>query len=178
MKVIDLLKLTGPPPQRSVLLKAFHNTDDIVKAVIAQHEINRVACAKIAKKFDANTDYQVCKNLWEFTHYNLAYYAEGNTQKTKGIAQILTDAKNGVGNDCKHYSNFIGGVLEQLEVPFFYRFAYYPDEEGVLQIQHVYIVCPGIAICDGVLPYFDSEKPCEKKLDIQIKKKKICHSFA
>jgi len=180
MNVEQLLKITGASPNKRVILNVFQDTNDIQKAVIQQHNLNREDAAKIAKYFDANTDYEVCQKLWQFVHYKLNYKAEAETQKVKSMRAILTDALNKTGNDCKHYSGFIGAILEQLEIPFVYRFVSYPDPEGIIpdnlmNVSHVYIVVPGLCKVDAVLPYFDSEQPYIKKIDLPVtKKKKIC----
>lgn len=169
MKIQALQNIVGFPSGKKEILKEFQNTNDIIHAVLEQHQINKNAFTKIAKHFDDSDDYTVCRKLWEFVHYNLNYKAEPNLQTVKSVSKMLYDA-NGKGNDCKHFSGFIAGCLDALDIPFVYRFAAY---DGKIPT-HVYVVAKcgdQNVICDAVLPYFDSEKSPTYKIDIDPKKK-------
>lgn len=176
--MITAAKLLGklPPSRGRVdLLKEFHNTNNIITAVIEQHDQNRAAGANLAPSFDRGNDYDTMRALWEFEYYNLNYKAEGDTQKVKSIQAILRDAAGRTGNDCKHYSGFAASILDALDIPGVYRFACY-DTSGIPS--HVYIVSEAEGdkiILDGTLPYFNSEKKYVSKIDIKFntKKKKI-----
>ena len=173
MNVKNLQNIAGYPKGKKELIKQFQNTNDIVEAVMQQHELNRNAFNKIAESFDTGNDYDTCQKIWEFTHYKLNYKAEPELQTVKSLSKILYDGQNNKGNDCKHFSCFEAGILESLQIPFFYRFAAYNGKIPT----HVYVVANlsrGEVILDGVLPYFDSEKSYTYKIDINPKKKKIC----
>lgn len=171
MEVEKLLKITGKPIGKMELIKQFHDTNDIINAVVQQHSINKNAASKICKHFDGNNEYNICKKLWEFTHYNLNYKAEPNTQTVKTLASILNDAATTKGNDCKHFSGFEASVLDALGLNFFYRFAAYSGKIPT----HVYVVClvnGKEVILDGCLPYFDTESKYTYKVDIKPNSKK------
>lgn len=171
MNLTKLQNIAGYPSGKKELIKQFQSTSDIVNAVIEQHELNRSAFKKIAVNFKKGTDYETCQSLWQFVHYNLNYKAEPNLQTVKTLSKILYDGANSKGNDCKHFSCFEAGVLEALNIPYFYRFAAY---EGKIPT-HVYVVAKlknGDVILDAVLPYFDSEKNYTYKIDINPLKKK------
>ena len=171
MNLNKLQSIAGYPTGKKELIKQFQNTNDIVKAVIEQHDLNRNAFKKLATHFDKGNDYDTCQAIWEFVHYNLNYKAEPDLQTVKTVSKILFDGSNSKGNDCKHFSCFEAGILEALGIPYFYRFAAY---EGKIPT-HVYIVANlkrGLVIMDAVLPYFDSEKSYTYKIDINPLKKK------
>ena len=171
MNVKNLQNIAGYPQGKKELIKQFQNTNDIVEAVMQQHELNRNAFDKIAKSFDTGNDYDTCKKIWEFTHYKLNYKAEPDLQTVKSLSKILYDGQNDKGNDCKHFSCFEAGILESLQIPFFYRFAAYNGKIPT----HVYVVAnigKNKIVLDGVLPYFDSEKSYTYKIDINPLKKK------
>jgi hypothetical protein len=173
-----LLGIVGPPRGRVSLLQEFHNTNNIITAVINQHEQNKAAGAKLARSFDKGNDYNTIRALWNFEYYNLNYKAEGDTQKVKSISQILNDAAGKNGNDCKHYSGFAASVLDCLNIPGVYRFACYDNSKIP---SHVYLVCECEGekiILDRTLPYFNTEKSFVSKIDIKYNTKKkiqICH---
>jgi ferritin len=171
MNLTKLQTIAGYPTGKKELIKQFQNTNDIVKAVIEQHDLNRNAFKKLATHFDRGNDYDTCQAIWEFVHYNLNYKAEPDLQTVKTVSKILFDGSNSKGNDCKHFSCFEAGILEALGIPYFYRFAAY---EGKIPT-HVYVVANlkrGSVIMDAVLPYFDSEKSYTYKIDINPLKKK------
>jgi ferritin len=171
MNLNKLQSIAGYPNGKKELIKKFQNTNDIVKAVIEQHDLNRNAFKKLATHFDRGNDYDTCQAIWEFVHYNLNYKAEPDLQTVKTVSKILYDGSNSKGNDCKHFSCFEAGILEALGIPYFYRFAAY---DGKIPT-HVYVVANlkrGSVIMDAVLPYFDSEKSYTYKIDINPLKKK------
>lgn len=160
-------KLPGITGQRK-LIAAQQTTNDIINAVIGQHNINVKQAQNIAHYFDAGDIYQTCQNIWNFLKYEVPYKVEpANKQTAKTISRIVYDAANGTGkNDCKHYSNFAGAVLHCLGIPFCYRFAGYSNYSNLPT--HVYIVAnPGKneVILDAVLNSFDTEKPYKIKID-------------
>lgn len=171
MKLALIQNIAGMPTGKKELIKQFQSTDDIINAVVEQHNLNRNAFKKIAPHFQKSTDYDTCQAIWEFTHYNLNYKAEPNLQTVKTLSKILYDGANHKGNDCKHFSCFEAGILEALNIPYFYRFAAYSGKIPT----HVYVVAKvdgNEIIMDAVLPYFDSEKDYTYKIDINPLKKK------
>jgi len=164
MKVKDLVHIVGKPAGVGKLLKQFHTTNDIVKAVIEQHALNQKAADKIAANFNTGNDYKTAERLWSFIYYNLNYKAEPDKQTVKSIAAILADSYKG-GNDCKHFAGFSCSILAALGYDCFYRFASYSGKVPT----HVYTVLllnGKEYILDAVLPYFNTEKRYTYKIDI------------
>ena len=170
MTPATLQQITGQPLGRRELIKQFHSTKDIIGAVIEQHELNAGQGAKIAKYFEGPSVYKIAQKLWNWAHYHLNYQAEQDTQTVKSLSKILQDSLSRKGNDCKHFSGFIGVVLDALNIPFVYRFVAFSGKT----VTHVYPVIKlngREIILDACLPHFDSEKQHVYKIDYIVKKK-------
>lgn len=150
------------------LISEQQTTNDIVNAVLSQHNTNVKQARKIAHLFDAGDIYTTCENIWNFLKYEIPYKVEkSNKQTAKTLSRIIHDAKFETGkNDCKHYSSTAASILDVLGIPFCYRFAGYSKYSNFPT--HVYIVAmPGKEniIIDAVLHSFDTEKPYTTKID-------------
>lgn len=144
-------------------LVADQSTNDIIKAIEQAHYQHSNEYKKIAQYFKGSTDRQTAQNIFNFLKENIVYKIEpGNRQTVKSPAALLA---HGYG-DCKHYSKFIAGILQQLQIPFVYRFASY--KYGEKTPGHVFVVMnPGkneIWI-DPVLPSLDYRKNYYYKID-------------
>jgi hypothetical protein len=136
----EVYKLLPKALNKKVLTKQQQSTNDIILQVLQQHNANFNDAEKIAHLFDAGNAYGTCQNIWNFLKFNVPYKVESsNEQSTKTLSRILYDAKNGAGNDCKHYSGFTGAILAALGYQFKYRFTGYSDY--IPTPTHVYCVC-------------------------------------
>lgn len=134
------------------------STGDIISAITTSHEKYKPEYKKIALFFKGSNPKQTGKKLFDFLKNNVRYIIEpGDKQTVKSPAAILAQGHG----DCKHYSLFAGGVLQQLGVPFAYRFASYKTFDP--QPGHVFVVMhPGTEKeiwIDPVLSTFDYKKP-------------------
>lgn len=139
------------------------STNDIISAIENAHYAHLNEYAKIAKYFKGNTDKQTAQNIFDFLKENVIYKIEpSNRQTVKSPSALLA---HGYG-DCKHYAKFIAGILQQLKIPFVYRFASY--KLGDNTPGHVFVVMnPGkneIWI-DPVLPSLNYRKNYYYKTD-------------
>jgi hypothetical protein len=163
----EVYRLLPPALNKKVLTKKQQSTKDIIAQVLEQHKANVKYAKRIAHLFDAGSAYGTCLNIWNFLKYNVPYKVEpSDRQSTKTLSRILYDAKNGAGNDCKHYSGFTGAILEALGYKFKYRFTGYSNY--IPTPTHVYCVCTennNEIIIDAVLSGFDVEKPFKFKID-------------
>ena len=145
-------------------IKADQTTGDIIDAIEKAHYQYQSDYAKIAKFFKGSTRRQTAKNIFNFLKRNIKYKIEpGSAQTVKSPAALLA---HGYG-DCKHYSKFAAGILENLNIPYAYRFAsykYFYPQPG-----HVFVVVnPGTQNeiwIDPVLPEFDYKKPYQYAKD-------------
>ena len=134
------------------------STGDIISAITKSHEKYKPEYKKIALFFKGSNPKQTGKKLFDFLKTNVRYIIEpGDKQTVKSPAAILAQGHG----DCKHYSLFAGGVLQQLGIPFAYRFASYKTFDP--QPGHVFVVInPGTSNeiwIDPVLSTYDYKKP-------------------
>jgi hypothetical protein len=167
----EVYQLLPAALNRKVMTVKSQSTKDIIAQVLEQHKTNVKDAKRIAHLFDAGSAYGTCMNIWNFLNYNVPYKVEpSDRQSTKTLSRILYDAKEGRGNDCKHYSGFTGAILAALGYKFKYRFTGYSNY--IPTPTHVYCVCTenknNEIIIDAVLSGFDIEKPYKLKIDKSI----------
>lgn len=137
------------------------NTNRLVKEIVNAHEEYETHYDRIYQLFDLGEIYATAAGLFNFCKYNLQYVVESeDDQSVKSPAAILVTG----GNDCKHYSLFIGGVIgaiafnENEPWTWCYRFASYNSAKD---IEHVFVVVKkgGTEIwIDPVLSSFNQKK--------------------
>ncbi len=148
----------GPFQNRREMLSADQSTGDIIDAILEAHRRHAGDYSKISSFFNAGSKRETARKIFNFLKKNVRYVIEPGTKQTvKSPAAILA---TGYG-DCKHYSLFAGGVLQNLGIPFAYRFASYKIFDK--QPQHVFVVVnPGTnneIWIDPVVGDFDYKKP-------------------
>lgn len=148
----------GPFQNRREMLTADQSTGDIIDAILEAHRRHANDYSKISSFFNAGSRRATARKIFNFLKNNVRYVIEpGSKQTVKSPAAILA---TGYG-DCKHYSLFAGGVLQNLGIPFAYRFASYKMFDK--QPQHVFVVVnPGTnneIWIDPVVGDFDYKKP-------------------
>lgn len=158
----EVLAKLPPFNGEKILVTSLQSTKDIEREISNAHHKYTEDYDEIYPLFDTGDIYDTCRGLWQFCKYNLRYKAEsGSSQSVRSPTAIV----NGVNDvDCKHYSLFIGGVLDAIKEnegddwDWCYRFASYNSDHG---IEHVFIVVKNgnkeIWI-DPVLSSFDERK--------------------
>ena len=158
MDATTLMGRLGPFENRREMLSADQSTGDIIDAILKAHRRHSHDYSKISSFFNAGSRRETARKIFNFLKNNVRYVIEpGSKQTVKSPAAILA---TGYG-DCKHYSLFAGGVLQNLGIPFAYRFASYKVFDK--QPQHVFVVVnPGTSNeiwIDPVVGQFDYKKP-------------------
>jgi len=158
MDATTLMGRLGPFQNRREMLSADQSTGDIIDAILEAHRRHAGDYSKISSFFNAGSKRETARKIFNFLKKNVRYVIEPGTKQTvKSPAAILA---TGYG-DCKHYSLFAGGVLQNLGIPFAYRFASYKIFDK--QPQHVFVVVnPGTSNeiwIDPVVGDFDYKKP-------------------
>jgi hypothetical protein len=158
MDASTLMGRLGPFQNRREMLSADQSTGDIIDAILEAHRRHAGDYSKISSFFNAGSKRETARKIFNFLKKNVRYVIEPGTKQTvKSPAAILA---TGYG-DCKHYSLFAGGVLQNLGIPFAYRFASYKIFDK--QPQHVFVVVnPGTSNeiwIDPVVGDFDYKKP-------------------
>ncbi|MEM4363709.1 MAG: hypothetical protein QXS90_00355 [Candidatus Diapherotrites archaeon] len=162
-------KYIDPPENKDTLIKKDGNlkqTIETIKDVVAKnnHQVRRLA--PMLK--DKEMQYKTCENVWNFVYEHIQYSLD-----EKGHEQIRTPARTWSdrmqGVDCDCMAVFIASLLENLNIPYFFRVTAYNGKETY---QHIYVVANtefGDTIIDTVMDEFDAEKPYSKKIDIHMK---------
>lgn len=148
--------------QRSVIVED-QSTGDIIDAIVKAHKKYAPEYSKISSFFTGPNKKAVAEKIYNFLRQNVVYRIEsGNAQSVKSPASILSTAHG----DCKHYSSFAGGILQNLNIPFAYRFVSYKNDKIP---QHVFVVIdPGTSNeiwIDPVISKFNYRKPYTYKTD-------------
>lgn len=122
-----LLEKLPPFSHRMVTIKKNQSVGDIVKEVLAAHEVFAPDYDGIAYDFDHGDNVETCKALFQFLKQNVRYRIESEEKQTTKSPAAIIEMADG---DCKHYAGFIAGVLDALKrqgrsVNWHYRFASY-----------------------------------------------------
>lgn len=158
MDAAILMGILSPFQNRREMLTAEQSTGDIIDAIIDAHRRHAQDYSKISSFFNAGSKKATARRIFNFLKKNVRYVIEpGSKQTVKSPSAILA---TGYG-DCKHYSLFAGGILQNLGIPFAYRFASYKLFDK--QPQHVFVVVdPGTdkeIWIDPVVGDFNYKKP-------------------
>jgi hypothetical protein len=171
-----LLTKLSPYENKSKLLFDNQNTSDIIATILKAHRLYSSDYDKICLFFWKGSLTATCNYIWHFLKNNVKYKIEPDTrQSVKSPSAILSTGQyiNGY-NDCKHYSQFIGGVLSALcrrgkKINWCYRFANY--KLFATMPHHVFVVVTspaGEIWVDPVLNSFNNKKRYINKIDRKI----------
>ena len=141
------------------------STNDIINAILKQHNKSLKEYDKLFYFFDAGNCYDTAKKVFNYLKLNVKYVIEpDNLQTVKTPAAILATGKT-TGSDCKNFSLFFAGIMDAYrrntgeKFDLSYRFASY---DGSNIPEHVFVVInPGSENeiwCDAVLDYFNEKK--------------------
>lgn len=168
MNRFSIIHRLQPYRKKQVLLYNNQSTNDIIHVLLNAHKIYADQYDKIAGDFWRGNDYTTGKAVFYFLKKNVPYRIEPDSKQTvKSPAAILS-----MPGDCKHYSQFIGGVLDGLcrkgkKINWCYRFANYRLFGSVPH--HVFCVIKhdngAETWIDPVLMSFNYKKPYVNKID-------------
>lgn len=164
MDATTIMGRLEPFKNKQTMLVAEQSTGDIIDAITEAHRLHAPEYSQISSFFKAPTKRETAKRIFNFLKKNVKYVIEpGNRQTVKSPAAILATGHG----DCKHYALFAGGILQNLGIPFAYRFSSYRIFDK--QPQHVFVVVnPGTSNeiwIDPVLKEFDYKKPYNYSID-------------
>jgi hypothetical protein len=153
------------------------NTGDIIETVLFADAKAAYYTKKFAATLKGNTMLQTCNNIHRFIKTQIQYSLDPTgLQLIKSPGRLWQENKKGNGNyrggDCKSFSVFTASILQNLGMPYGYRFASYTP--GNSTPTHVYVYVPhsnGEIIIDAVWDGpFNTQKPFTYKDDRQMKK--------
>jgi hypothetical protein len=107
-------------------------------------------------QFRGANQQETCKKIFDYIKNNITYIADGQEQIIKLPSALL---KKRVG-DCKSYSLFTAGILENLGIPYSLVYASYNDNPIP---HHVYVQTDNGCIIDVVYGKFNQEKLAKYK---------------
>ena len=136
-----------------------------INAIVQQVRRNEATATKqlapVAKYFKGQTEQETCANIWQYLKSHVPYKADGFQEQVIKLPAALIRS----GGDCKSYSLFTIGILNNLGIPAHYRLVTFnpttPNQA------HIYTVTNSGLIIDAVFDKFNAEKPYFTKKDIQ-----------
>ncbi len=164
--IVQIANTTIRPAKNSgVLNTPDGDTQDIIKAILAANRTCAADTKLFARQLIGKTTEQTIRNVWAFVKDNIKYVLD-----PIGEQFIKTPARTWLDGfaDCKSRSIFQASLLQNLGIPFAYRFASY-DPRGTYT--HVYIVAKpkgGHYVSDPDMPDFNTEKKAAATLDKNI----------
>ena len=118
---------------------------------------------EVAKHFKASTELDTCRKIWDFLKKEIKYVKDPDGYQNIKLPGRFVATGTG---DCKSYSLFTAAILENLGIPYSFRYTSYGMNPTP---QHVYIVTANGTIIDGVWNKFNSEKTYTSKKDYTMK---------
>lgn len=158
----NILASLSPYQGKSTVLVQEHDVDDIIKALRDKHRKYSPDYDKFSQFFWQNNAHDTARALYNYLHKKVEYKIEPDTDQTVRSPQAILAIGSG---DCKHYAQFITGVLASLRRKGYnigqvrYRYAgYNPFADD---LHHVFAVLQDgnrELWIDPVLPYFNDRK--------------------
>jgi hypothetical protein len=144
------------------ILSYDQSTNDIINAILKQHNKSLKEYDKLYYFFDCGNYYDTAKKIFNYLKNNIQYQIEPDTLQTVGTPAYILATKKG---DCKHFSLMFAGLLDAYrrntgeKFDLAYRFAGY---DGSKTPEHVFVVINPESQkeiwCDAVLDYFNEKK--------------------
>ena len=162
----------GAPTGKEIVWKVVGSTQDIMNCIAYADKHSAAYTQEFARQLEGFSIKDIAETIWLYLKHKITYKEDGlGTQDIKSPG-ALHESKTG---DCKSFSIFTGSVLQNLGIPYKFRYTAYGDSTNY---RHVYIVIPqrnGEIIIDGVWTHFNSEKPYSIKKDVNGNMAKISY---
>lgn len=135
----QLINELAPFRNRWQMVTNSQSVGDIMTLVLSSHRSEAKSYDKIAPYFSQGN---ILKNIFRFCKDQLPYNIESEAAQSARSPGGILNTADSIGVDCKHYAQFIGGILSALNRAGYnfnwcYRFACY---DGSRSPDHVYIV--------------------------------------
>lgn len=128
-------ELIPPSDGKTTLIHPSGEIQDIVREVLEAHQEFYRETDQFAKRIQGNNRKETFKNIWSFLRNEIDYKLDPpGEQFSKSPSRIISDGFS----DCKGYSIFTGSVLENLQIPYFFRFVDFAPMSK--EPTHVYVV--------------------------------------
>ncbi len=118
---------------------------------------------EVAQTFNKVNEKETARAIWNFLKREIKYVKDPDGYQNIKLPGRFVATGSG---DCKSYSLFTASILENLGIPYSFRYTSYGLNPTP---QHVYIVTDSGIIIDGVWNKFNSEKAYTSKKDYKMK---------
>ena len=118
---------------------------------------------EVAQTFNKGNEKETARAIWNFLKREIKYVKDPDGYQNIKLPGRFVATGSG---DCKSYSLFTASILENLGIPYSFRYTSYGLNPTP---QHVYIVTDSGIIIDGVWNKFNSEKAYTSKKDYKMK---------
>ncbi|MDX2248234.1 MAG: hypothetical protein SF052_15735 [Bacteroidia bacterium] len=127
-----------PADGKTEIIHSVGDTQDIVQEVLETHRLYYNETDQFAENLQGADNKETAKNIWAFLRKAVEYRLDPEGEQfTKSPSRVISDGFS----DCKGYSIFAASVLENLGIPYFFRFVDY--SLGSDTPTHVYVVAKG-----------------------------------
>lgn len=155
------------------------STFDIIEVILHADGLSQEFTEEFAPHLQGESRRQSAENVWRFIKENIAYRTDRpGHERVQSPGKLWSDK---VG-DCKSFSIFTGSILQNLAIPYRYRFSHHPTPGGLDEVNHVFVVAIGEGgeeiVIDAVADHFDWEAPYEYALDYDPSTKKIVNRIS
>ncbi len=133
------------------------NTADIIETVLYGDTKSAWYTKVFAPTLKGATVLSTCRNIWQFLKTQVPYVLDPAGEQYIKAPGVLVDDRAG---DCKSFSVFAGSILQNLGIPYRFRFTSYDRNDSTKT--HVYVVVDGPTeiIIDAVWTGpFNTQKP-------------------
>ncbi|MCB0707434.1 MAG: transglutaminase domain-containing protein [Saprospiraceae bacterium] len=167
--------LIRPTTNRQKTIYRNGDTDDIIDVILQADKLSAEFTQDLAPTLRGSTTEKTLHSVWAFVKENIRYKRDkAGHERIKSPGKLWLD-KSG---DCKSFSVFIASVLQNLGIPYKYRFGYYPTGSSGYEkdVNHVFVVAYANGreyILDAVLDKFNYQEPFESGFDLDPNSKGI-----
>lgn len=145
-------------------------TYNIAKMVVRAVKSSRSASKEIAHKFEGNTIYDTCENIYNFCRSRMPYKAEGvRLQRGMELPVIVHNLGRRMF-DCKHYATFSTCILDALGIP--YKLKMISQNFFDKDPKHIYVVAydgNDEIVVDPCISRFDNEPRYNYRYSVNFK---------
>jgi|GEM_PF-6013351 len=121
LKIIQPKYLDGIVKKGAVL----DDTINLIRKISAR---DKKQVSELAELLKANTIELTLFNIWLWIKNNIPYKEDiDGVEQVRTPARVIADAKNGIGSDCDCYTTFVSAILNNLNIPHYYKVVAWTD---------------------------------------------------
>jgi len=148
-------------PKKKVLVSRNGSNAQLQRAIEAAVPLATAQTKQVASRFRGRNEKETAAKVFNYLKNQVNYKADRQDQNVQLPSALMRDKSA----DCKSYSLFTMGILNNLGIPAKLRYASYSNDPTPT---HVYVVTNKGTIIDAVYGKFNAEKPYTAKKDKSI----------